>query len=378
MEIESSKNYADRITKVLEYLKSKKISQYEIENRINYTSLSKAKNARRYPQKIIEKKSRQELLTILLDEYGLGYDEYSDKVNTIDKILKDPKEENALYYIMYYYAFARQIVGRAMVKIFNKKKVIMEYRLYEHWEGSCQIIENYTFLLVTKTGETTPVQKLICLFSGTEKLGRPILLGTYSTVKRDGIPAAGKILFERVYEKNNLERKLKADTDPRIAYYLMNKVLVTETFTPNSLDDLNSRYKLIQRFTGLYFLFFPGINRKYTKATLECFSDSSIILNLSNITYSGIVKPIDNHTLQFEMNDDIEMSNISENRIILFVNTIKSHYEPFYYCTGLSNAFESKCNSFESFLIEKELFNRSPDKNTAFILNKLKCVNTLT
>ena len=74
---------AKRISKVLAYPQSKKITQYEVEQKLNYTSLSKAKNYGRYPQPVIEKHTRLELLNELPDTYSLSYDETLDEVGDL-------------------------------------------------------------------------------------------------------------------------------------------------------------------------------------------------------------------------------------------------------------------------------------------------------
>ncbi len=377
MEASNAKIFAERIKIVLKYLKEIKISQFEIEEQLNYTSLSKAKNYSRYPQQIIERYTREELFNKILDEYGLAFNSESNSVFKKDSKIHGSPSNTSLNYIMYYYAFARETVGKAIVRIINDKKVVMDYRYDEHWEGSFQVIENYTFIDVEKTGGVTPVRKLICLFSGTRKTGRPILLGTYSTIKRDGFPAAGKIVFERVDDKAMLATKIKNKADPRIAYYLMNKVWVSETFTPNTLDNLSQSYKLINRFAGSYLFFYPKRNNEIEKGELIFNNDSSLHLSLKNMTYSGITNPVDNHTLRLELNDDAGFSEVVENRISLLMETSKSKYEPFYHCVGISNALESNSNSFECLIIEKKDFDQTPKEIREKSINCLIGTNTL-
>ena len=377
MTTSSAKVYAERVGRILAYLKEQKIPQCEVEQRINYTSLSKAKNYNRYPQTVIEKLTREELYNLLLKEFGLMYDENTDSVVQLKGDIRKTRDESTLYYIMYYYAFLRQTVGKAIVKIINMNRVIMDYRLYEHWEGTCQVIENYTFMMMEKTGEVTPVQKLVCLFSGTKKTGRPILLGTYSTIKRDGIPAAGKILFERVYDKKSLNKKIKSETDPRIAFYLMNQVMVTETFTPNNLDDLHIWFKLVNRFAGQYYFFYPNASREVIRAEMIWYDDSRIELNFAKISYAGSAKPLDPHTLKLEISDEAGYSDILEARIVLFMNISKTLTNPFYNCVGISNALETASNSFTCLLIEKEVYDESPAEKIESQLEKIKCTNSL-
>ena len=77
------------------------------------------------------------------------------------------------------------------------------------------------------------------MFQNDQKYGRPILLGTYSTVKRDGYPAAGKILFEKVNGKKEVLKRFASKVDQRIQKYLHNTVFTSETYTPNVLADLH-------------------------------------------------------------------------------------------------------------------------------------------
>ena len=369
------KEYAKRISTIIEYLKDNKISQYEIEERLNYTSLSKAKNYDKYPQTIIEKLSRKELYEKLLTEYGLKYDEKSNKVThgTIKK--STDNDEGDQYFIMYYFAFLRDLIARAIVRIINNKYAIIDYQYDEHWEGTYEIIENYTFISVQKEGEVTPVKKLICLFSGTKKTGRPFLIGTYSTVKRDGIPAAGKIFFERV-NKNDITNKLKADVDTRIANFLLNKVFVTETFTPNTLDDMPTAYWMIKKFASEYYLFYPKINKELIRAELICFEDSRAILTIKGMTYTGFLQPVDNHTIRIELSSKTGFSQIYSDNVILFLNTYKANYDPFYLCNGIGSALEQKHNSFSCMIIEKSLYNESLNSISKDILSKITEMNS--
>ncbi|MDN5210543.1 hypothetical protein QQ020_00750 [Fulvivirgaceae bacterium BMA12] len=370
---------ADRISKVLNYLKEQKITQYEIEQRINYTSLSKAKNFDRYPQVIIEKMSRQELLLRLLEEFGLRYDEATDHIFPGGELKPITTSQEVLYYIMYYYAFARETVGKAVIRIINKKRVIIDYRLEEHWEGTYEVVENYTFINAVKAGDSTPVKKLICLFSGTKKYGRPILLGTYSTVKRDGFPAAGRILLEKVEQEDDIHEKLNNETDPRIVSYLTNKVFVSKTYTPNSLDDLSSDHRIIQKYAGRYVLFYPNRNHEFTRAELTIEINSRSTMDIGGLNYAGHTKLLDPHTLQIRLQEGHSFTEASQSSLTIFFNTRKNTMHEFYNCAGISNELEGYPASFACFMIrlsdldnlsEKQVNNFLEDKrNLIYIAN---------
>ena len=369
----SQKEYADRISIIINFLKNNKVSQYEIEDQLNYTSLSKAKNYEKYPQTIIEKLSRKELFEKMLETYGLSYDEKTGTVTKGTEVKSTERSDDNQYFIMYYFAFLRDVIARAKVRVVNHKRAIIDYRYDEHWEGTYETIENYTFIYVQKMGEVTPVKKLICLFSGTKKTGRPYLLGTYSTVKRDGIPAAGKVFFERV-NKTDINKKFKAEVDPRISYFLLNKVFVTETFTPNTLDDMSTGYSLIKKFASEYYLFYPKGN-ELIKSELTCYKDARAELNIRGMSYYGVVHPIDNHTIKIKLNSKTGFSQVYYDSIILILNTLKANNDPFYLCSGVSSALEHKHNAFTCMVIEKDIY-KTIDKDTIKIPERIKELNS--
>lgn len=354
----NGKILAERIHRVLSYLKSKKVTQYEVERKLNFTSLSKAKNFDRYPQPVIERKTRAELLHNLLAAYSLAYNEDLDVIEESIEETEPSYKPETIYYIMYYYAFARDTIDKAIIKIIDKRKVAIDYRLDEHWEGTYEVIENYTFIDVVKLGDTTPVRKLISLFSGTMKYGRPILLGTYSTVKRDGYPAAGTIVMEKV-KSSTVDKSLKSEVDPRISCYLANKVMVTETFTPNNLDGLNSSYSLIKSYSGSYYFFYPKDN-DLVRAELLLGNDSFSSLIMNGIKYSGHFMLLDVHTIKIELNDNaLGFSHTAKENLTMLINTKNQSLSPFYMARCLSNAFEDTPSVFKCLVVLKSKYDSS-------------------
>jgi len=93
------------------------------------------------------------------------------------------------------------------------------------------------------------------------------------------------------------------------------------------------------------------------------------------MSYSGIINPIDNHTMKLELNDDAGFSELMENRISLLMETSKSKYEPFYNCFGISNSIESSCNSFNCLLIEDELYEQMSTEKKENIMSQLTNTN---
>lgn len=342
----SGKELAQVIEKILTYLKTLKITQSEIEDQLNYTSLSKAKNFDKYPQSVIEKKTRAELVSLLLSIYDLSYDKNTDVITRGTGNAPTEAANQKMVYIMYYYAFARETVGKAIIQIYNRKKVTIEYPMNEYWEGQYEVIENYTFIQAVKKGDTTPVKKLICLFSGTEKHGRPLLMGAYSTVKRDGFPVAGNVVLELMHTKKEIDNRLKSNVDPRIAYFLNDKVIVTETFTPNTLDNLSKDFKFIHQYAGQY-KFYYRHNDKVLKGKLELLKSGSAHILISSISYQGIFKLLDSHTIKIIVKDASEFSHIVKEESDIILKTNSPLHSPFYVGSGVSNFFDSSPFYFE-------------------------------
>ncbi|MEP4534977.1 MAG: hypothetical protein ABJ004_17920 [Cyclobacteriaceae bacterium] len=357
----SGKTLAERIELILSFLKSQKITQSEVESQLNYTSLSKAKNFEKYPQTVIEKKTRSELVSQLLQEYNLSYDETRNTISNNGDARPQQQLAQKMVYIMYYYAFARETIGRAIIHIVNKKKVTIEYPMNEYWEGTYDVVENYTFIQAEKKGDTTPVKKLICLFSGTEKHGRPILMGGYSTVKRDGFPVAGNVVLEKMDSDANLESRLKGEIDPRIAYYLSEKVMVAETFTPNNLDDLNSDFKMIVKYSGKYSLHLKRADQ-ILKGDLELTKTGGATIVVSAISYHGIFKLLDSHTIKIILKDASEFSNKIKEEIDVILKTNSHQHTPYYVGSGISNSFDSDTFSFECLALKAE-FEQNEDED---------------
>lgn len=239
----SSREAARRIQITIEYLKTFNIRQKDIAQKISYTSLSKAKNFENYPQTIIENKSRQDLLSELFDAYNITF---NDKEDTVQPLLSKPVIEKCRreisFYVIYYYALAKGIVGKGIVSIIDRNKAKIEFLdpnfTLSVWEGSFEVIESYTFMNVIKQGDSTPVKAMYSLFSGTIKYGRPVLLGTYCSIKRDGYPTAGEVVLENVGAWEIALEKMQSPTDTRIVTFLEKKNFTVPCHTPVDLDDL--------------------------------------------------------------------------------------------------------------------------------------------
>ena len=349
----SNKEASELIAESIRFLKSHKITQQEMELRLNYTSLSKAKNFERYPQVIIEKKTRKELLQNIFQEFGLHYNE---KFGRIEQLTTKPTGTGASdiqYYIMHYYAFARGVVDRASIQIINRRKVVMDYRIEEHWEGIYSVIESYTFIEVVKMGYTTPVKKLLSLFSGTMKYGHKYLLGTYSTVKKDGFPAAGRVILERADDKAHMAQLLVQPSDYRIVSYLKDNVYITKLFTPNNLDQIvSTHHNHYLKLVGSYKLIVPAKNNTWNLTTLFINKDFTAQLDLNDISLYGYVSFININVLNIVFTRKNQDSvSIRKQILTLDINIRKVSSKNIYTCTASSPILHGGPSAFKAYLI---------------------------
>lgn len=341
------------IQKMIAFLKGKKISQQEIESRLNYTSLSKAKNFEKYPQMIIEKMTREELIESLSNEFSMRYVEASDSIEFVEGKDGHPSLIDTEYYVMHYYAFAREETDRALMKIINKRKVSIYNDVdEEHWEGLFSVIENYSFIELTKMGYTTPVKKLLCLFSGTMKYGRPILLGTYSTVKRDGYPAAGKVVLQKAESEENALEIIQKDSDYRIRGFLRDNVHVTRTFTPTSLDDLSFNHiDEYMQVVGEYRFFYPALNNQWIWTNLTIHPDYSGEVYLNEVRYKGSISLFNAETLSIRFRrKKVLPSEPTSHLLKVEINLRNRDHHKIMVCAGSSPSLHLYPSSFSCYL----------------------------
>ena len=320
----SPKEYAHQISHLLAFLKEHKINQNNVSDRINYYSLSKAKNIIKYPQKIIEGKTRKEIYDQILTTYQVRYEEESDIFEGINGVFSKVKlKDESIYYILYYFSYAKQIVGKGLVNIKDKKWVSIDFNDPNHtsafWKGTFEVIESYTFLYVEKRGETAPVKALYTFFSGTIKHGRPVLTGTYSTIKRDGSPTAGTVVLERVDNKSEGDSKINQNTNPRITAFLLNKNFTLETITPPTINDL-PRLPLVKSLVSNFNVFWPYKDGQILHGVLSIFETAEVHAVFENQTYHGSSKITDDNTLYLELRNSISNRNLKSNNIHAYLN----------------------------------------------------------
>lgn len=320
----SKKEYADLIRKAIDFLKEKKINQGSVEEKINYYSLSKAKNSLKYSQKTIEGKDRREVLYKIIDAYHIQYNPETNSFEaTKGHFDKTSYTEPDIYYVLYYFSLAKQVVGKGLVTIREKKWATIDFcdpnHTFSLWQGNFEVIENFTFLNVEKKGNTTPLKALYSLFSGTIKLGRPILIGTYSTIKRDGSPTAGNVVMEKVKTKEDGLAKVNGATNPKITAFLLDKNLTLKTLTPPTIDNL-PKPLIVQSYVGDFLFYWPYKMNRILSGKLTINENTEAIASFERMLFKGRVSLSDHNTLYLNLRNSIIKGNSKSNNIHVYLN----------------------------------------------------------
>ena len=324
MENLSPSEYAELINKVLIFLKEHKISQNSVGNRINYYSLSKAKNIKSYPQKIVEGKTRPEVYNRILEAYNIVYNSEKDVFKSLnDDIINKPHKDDFIYYVIYYYSYAKQIVGKGLVSINEKKWATIDFNDPNHtpsiWKGSFDVVEGYTFLSLEKKGDTAPVKAFYSFFSGTIKHGRPILIGTYSTIKRDGSPTAGNIVMEKIASRDQALEKINGGTNPKITAFLLNKNFTIETITPSTIEDL-PKLLLNTIFIGEYTIYWPYKKEVVLKGAITIKETSETEAVFEDRIFKGTSELTNSNTLFLKLRNSKVNRNLKSNDLYAYLN----------------------------------------------------------
>lgn len=326
-----NRDYADLIDHVLQLLKTHKISQSIVAERINYFSLSKSKNSQKYPQLVIEGKRREEVLSLIMDEFQLAYDNDNESFRILNKNFSSLSEKaSSVYYVVYYYSFAKEIVGKGLLTIKDRKWASIEFNdpnhTYSFWKGSFEVVESYTFLYLEKKGDTTPLKAFYSFFSGTIKHGRPFLLGTYSSIKRDGSPTAGKVLIEKVGSDMEGKQKILDSTDKRIESYLHDTNYTMEMLTPANINELPN-IGVSDQFQGRYTLYWPYRKDSIREGSVEVSENYSVKMHLENQKYQGLIRSTEKNSLLIELHSEHTEEKAQLPSIIAFINSTNYHHQ---------------------------------------------------
>jgi hypothetical protein len=283
-----SARLAELIAETLEFLKNdRKLSNKKVEQDINFGQLAKAKSSN------YQVLNRQDILDTLLSFYNLKIDE------TSSKIIEQPESgNNTDYYMTYYFLKERKVVKKGIMKVKNWSTVETFFYNADYsktevlWKGTYKVIESNTFIDLEKKGtsasEVTPIKTLMCLYSGTEKINRPYLIGTYSAVRKNNIPTCGKVFMEKVDSFEIASANLINDIDPVIVAFLNETNIIGETITPDKLSDLPVSH-IISKFIGNYKIFFPGVNGELREGAANMNAYNVVYFLLDGKEMEGVI-----------------------------------------------------------------------------------------
>lgn len=291
---------AKQIALVLDFLKiNKNLTGKQIELESNLSQLSKAKN----PEYRIN--NREKLLEHLLTFYNL---ELNLERNDIS--YRPETSNSTKYYIIYYYLKEKRTIKKGIMKVRNWKDAEAfffnaDYSITEiTWKGKYSVIESNTFIELEKRGpnetDATPLKTLMCLYSGTEKINHPFLIGTYSAVRKNNIPTGGKVLLERIDSFDLALNYLKENINPLIINFLAETNIVGETVTPDRIEELPLTY-ITNKFIGDYKLYFPEFNGTINEGSVIIDASNVVKLSMQEKILEGKVNIMSLNTMRLEL-----------------------------------------------------------------------------
>jgi hypothetical protein len=92
-------------------------------------------------------------------------------------------------------------------------------------------------------------------------------------------------------------------------------------------------------------------NNRILEAELELFMNGSAQIIISSITYQGIFKLLDSHTIKILLKDASEFSHLIKEEISMLIQTNATTFSPFYYGNGITNALDSSQLYFQCLIL---------------------------
>ncbi|MEO0684553.1 MAG: hypothetical protein AAFY76_05775, partial [Cyanobacteria bacterium J06649_11] len=212
------------------------------EYRIEYTSLSKARNFPRYrnlKSDLIGGQSMGDVHQNIFEKYPL---ELNTETNDIQIIVEGSQNGNGrlaptkevIPYVYYYYTDSIQGVNKGIL-LFHERGGI-ELRVFSprdvsqsvSWFGTYKFSGMYLFVEV-ETGKANQFKSLQTYFSGVPSIWQKFYVGTYNGIRADGTLFVGKGLLQKVSSEEEAIEYLHKESDPKIANFLEGEVLSVET-----------------------------------------------------------------------------------------------------------------------------------------------------
>lgn len=294
---------------------------------------------------------RRDYFLILLK--ALGYQDRNDYLEHSTFVTPEVRsvEENAFsttleidtqYYIGYYLDNNTQFI-RTKFTIFDGKTV--EWNILYKESETIQSYYNYRGKCVTNgesalsfyfSKENSNVQKecFINVFYGNNIQYKTLLLGCYCGFDRNVNPVVGKIVFERVSDAEEQERRIQEiDVIPNFYHYLFNQRLVVDGILPLRVDEIKHSpnfSSIIQSLIGEYHGYYLHKNGLLTPTIFhlkDLIGRASMKVNTS--VFDGTLKSLNNDSLlslvisNFEQNTycnfSIQVNPVEPNLFLGFI-----------------------------------------------------------
>jgi hypothetical protein len=183
------------------------------------------------------------------------------------------------------------------------------------------------------------------------------LLGTYSTVKRDGYPAAGKVVLEKVDSEEEAFVVINEESDYRIRGFLRDNVHVTRTFTPISLDDLSfSHIDEYLQAVGEYRFYYPMGTDQWRWTDLTILPDHSGEVYIKDVRYKGSISLFNAETLSIRFRrKKVIPSEPTSHLLKVEINLRNKINNQIMACAGSSPFLHKYPSSFSCYLAPKNL-----------------------
>ncbi|MEO0899614.1 MAG: hypothetical protein AAFY71_24605 [Bacteroidota bacterium] len=245
---ESASVYID---KALSILKKQGISQSEVEYKIDFTNLSKARNFLKYrnlKSDLIGGQSLGNILNKIFDAYPLELNEQTNTVqlNPNGKLNGQngiEKTKDITHYVYYYYTDSVKRINKGIILFKSRGEV--ELRVFSpvnitqsvSWYGTFRFGGMYLFIEV-QTGDTNQFKSMHSYFSGIPRIWQNYYVGIYNGIRADGTLLVGKSLLQKVESREAAYEALGQETDPIITNFLEGEILSVKTKVIQDLSSL--------------------------------------------------------------------------------------------------------------------------------------------
>lgn len=231
-------------------LKKQGITQQEVGEKIEFSSLSKAKKFSQYKNRnsnLIGGKSLNEVLHNIVEAYSLHLDDKKANFIISDSSIlhNDLAQKNALEscYLFHYYTDSVNGINRGILSFKTSGEVVLTIispfnkELRNTWKGTFKFTNMYLFVELN-SGSDSSFTSLHTYFAGIANTWLDYFQGTYNGIRADGTLLVGKSLLERVVDEQKANELIHEPIDDRVKRFLDGSIISVNTELIGSLNIL--------------------------------------------------------------------------------------------------------------------------------------------